>query len=217
MKKKLFSLFILTIFSVLNFSCVSEIDPLSGQRVYTLLSTQQEIQIGHKVVPSAINESDGLYPDREIQRYIRDIGMSIAAITPRRIDYQFYVVNSSEVNAFALPGGPVFITRGILLKINKESELAGVIAHELGHINARHHAKFLEKSFGMNILLNILGVALHNSSYSSAIMSLAQVSTGLLQLKFSREQENEADALGVRFSYQAGYDPEGLLGNVSDI
>jgi len=212
MKKKLFSLFILTIFSVLNFSCVSEIDPLSGQRVYTLLSTQQEIQIGHKVVPSAINESDGLYPDREIQRYIRDIGMSIAAITPRRIDYQFYVVNSSEVNAFALPGGPVFITRGILLKINKESELAGVIAHELGHINARHHAKFLEKSFGMNILLNILGVALHNSSYSSAIMSLAQVSTGLLQLKFSREQENEADALGVRFSYQAGYDPEGLLG-----
>ncbi|MGB9822193.1 M48 family metalloprotease [Thermodesulfovibrio sp.] len=210
MKKKFFKFFIFFL-PFLLFACIQEIDPLSGKKVYTLLSTEQEISIGHQIIASAINENDGLYPDREVQNYIRGIGEKIASITPRKVDYRFYVVNSSEINAFALPGGPVFITRGILLKMDKESELVGVLAHELGHINARHHAKFLEKTYGMNILLNILGIALHESKYAGAVMSLAQVSSGLLQLKFSRDQENEADSLGVKFSYQAGYDPEGLL------
>ncbi|WP_353685109.1 M48 family metalloprotease [Thermodesulfovibrio sp. 3907-1M] len=210
MKKRFFKFFILFL-PFLVFACIQEIDPLSGKKVYTLLSTDQEISIGHQIIPSAINENDGLYPDREVQSYIREIGEKIASVTPRKVDYRFYVVNSSEVNAFALHGGPVFITRGILLKMDKESELAGVLAHELGHINARHHARFLEKTYGMNILLNILGIALHETKYAGAIMSLAEVSSGLLQLKFSREQENEADSLGVRFSYHAGYDPEGLI------
>lgn len=212
MKKKFFKFFILIFLSFFTLSCVAEVDPLSGKRTYTLLSTQQEIEIGHKVIPSAINENDGVYPNSEIQRYVRQIGQNIASITPRRVDYQFYVVNSSEINAFALPGGPVFVTRGLLLRLDKESELVGVLSHELGHINARHHAKFLEKSFGMSVLIGILGIAVQDSSYASAVMNLAQVSAGLLQLKFSRDQENEADSLGVRFSYQAGYDPRGLLG-----
>lgn len=111
----------------------------------------------------------------------------------------------------ALPGGPVFIHRGLLLTLDNESELAGVIAHELGHINARHHAKFLEKTYGLNILLNILAVATSQSQYHQIVMQLAQVSAGLLQLKYSRDQEREADALGVRFTYEAGYDPRGLI------
>ncbi len=211
MKKKFFNFFILVLLSIFSISCVAEIDPISGKKTYTLLSTQQEIEIGQKVVPSAINENDGLYPDREVQNYIRQLGTKIASYTPRRVDYQFYVVNSPDINAFALPGGPVFITRGLLLKMEKESELAGVLAHELGHINARHHAKFLEKTYGMSVLIGILGIALQGSDYASTVMSLAQVSAGLLQLKFSRDQENEADALGVRFTYQTGYDPKGLL------
>lgn len=211
MKKKFYNFFILVILSFLSISCVAEIDPISGKKTYTLLSTQQEIEIGQKVLPSALNENDGLYPDREVQNYIKQLGAKIASVTPRKVDYQFYVVNSPDINAFALPGGPVFVTRGILLKMENEGELAGVLAHELGHINARHHAKFLEKTYGMSILLSILGIALQGSDYASAVMSLAQVSAGLLQLKFSRDQENEADALGVRFSYQAEYDPRGLL------
>ncbi|MCX8034374.1 MAG: M48 family metalloprotease [Thermodesulfovibrio sp.] len=211
MKKKFFKFLILILLSIFSISCVAEIDPISGKKTYTLLSTQQEIEIGQKVVPTAINENDGLYPDREVQNYIKQLGAKIANVTPRKVDYQFYIVNSPDINAFALPGGPVFITRGILLKMENESELAGVLAHELGHINARHHAKFLEKTYGMSILVSILGIALQGSDYASAVMSLAQVSAGLLQLKFSRDQENEADALGVRFSYQSGYDPRGLL------
>lgn len=210
MKKRLSKIFIIFLIFLLS-GCIQEIDPLSGKKTYTLLSTQQEISIGHQVIPSAINENDGLYPDREVQNYIRELGAKISSVTPRKVDYQFYVVNSSQVNAFALPGGPVFITRGIILKMDKESELVGVLAHELGHINARHHAKFLEKTYGMNILLSILGIAIQESKYAGAVMSLAQVSAGILQLKYSRDQENEADTLGVRFSYQSGYDPRGLI------
>lgn len=214
MKKKFISFcqsFIIFILAIISISCVAEIDPLTGKKTYTLLSTEQEIKIGHSVIPSAINENEGLYPDKEVQNYVRDLGRRIASVTPRDVDYQFYVVNSSQINAFALPGGPVFITRGILLKMEKENELVGVLAHELGHINARHHAKFLEKTYGMSMLIGILSIAVHDSRYASAIVDLAQISAGLLQLKFSRDQENEADGLGVRFSYQAGYNPKGLL------
>lgn len=211
MRKKYIKFLAFAILSILITACVQEIDPISGKKTYTLLSTEQEIQIGHNVIPSAINENDGLYPQREVQNYIKELGTRIALITPRKVDYQFYVVNSSQINAFALPGGPVFVTRGLLLKMDKESELAGVLAHELGHINARHHAKFLEKTYGMNMLVGILGIAIQDSKYASAVMSLAQISAGLLQLKFSRDQENEADSLGIRFSYQAGYDPAGLI------
>lgn len=211
MKKKYFKIILFVILSFSLISCIAEIDPISGKKTYTLLSTQQEIEIGQKVVPSAINETDGLYPDREVQNYIKQLGATIATVTPRKVNYQFYVVNSSDINAFALPGGPIFLTRGIILKMENESELIGVLAHELGHINARHHAKFLEKTYGMSILVGILGIALQGSEYASAVISLAQVSAGLLQLKFSRDQENEADALGVRFTYQSGYDPKGLL------
>lgn len=211
MKKKYFKIILFVLLSFSLISCIAEIDPISGKKTYTLLSTQQEIEIGQKVVPSAINETDGLYPDREVQNYIKQLGTKIATVTPRKVNYQFYVVNSSDINAFALPGGPIFLTRGIILKMENESELIGVLAHELGHINARHHAKFLEKTYGMSILVGILGIALQGSEYASAVMSLAQVSAGLLQLKFSRDQENEADALGVRFTYQSGYDPRGLL------
>ncbi|ACN98867.1 peptidase, M48 family [Sulfurihydrogenibium azorense Az-Fu1] len=206
-KLGIFSLFLL--FLVL--SCATVQDPLTGKPTFTLLPPEQEIAIGKKVIPQAINENNGLYPDEEVQNYIRKIGYKVASKSPRQVDYQFFLVNSKEVNAFALPGGPVFVNRGLVLILDNESELAGVIAHEVGHITARHHAKFLEKTYGINILLNILAIATSNSQYQQLIMQLAQVSAGLLQLKYSRDQENEADALGVRFTYEAGYDPRGLI------
>lgn len=192
-------------------SCAQVEDPLTGQKTYTLLSTQQEIEIGKKYIPQAINENEGLYPDKHVQEYIREIGYKVAQVAPRKVDYQFYLVNSKDINAFALPGGPVFLNRGLILTLDNESELVAVISHELGHINARHHARFLEKTYGINILLNILAIATSNSSYQNLIMQTAQIGAGLLQLKYSRDQENEADALGVRFTYESGYDPRAII------
>ena len=176
-----------------------------------LLPEQKEIEIGKSYVPYAIEEFDGLYPDREVQNYVGDIGLRLASKAERKLPYEFYLVNSSQINAFALPGGPVMVTRGLVLKLNSESELANVLAHELGHINARHHARFLEKQFGLSLLLNIGALLLGDKPYAQALLQFGEIGAGLLTLKFSRDQEREADRYGLVYAYRAGYDPMGMI------
>ncbi len=176
-----------------------------------LLPENKEIEIGKAYVPYSIEEFDGLYPDRQLQEYIRSVGLSLAKHTERKLPYEFYMVNSSQINAFALPGGPVMITRGLLLKLNSESELASVLGHELGHINARHHARFLEKQFGLSLLLNIGALLVGDKPYGQALLQFGQVGAGLLSLKFSRDQEREADQLGIVYTYRSGYDPTAII------
>ncbi|MEJ5338753.1 MAG: M48 family metalloprotease [Aquificaceae bacterium] len=176
-----------------------------------LLPESREIEIGKAYIPYAIEEFDGLYPDREVQEYVRNVGLSLARHTERRLPYEFYVVNSSKINAFALPGGPVVITRGLLMKLSSESELASVLGHELGHINARHHARFLEKQFGLSLLLNIGALLVGDKPYGQALLQFGQVGAGLLSLKFSRDQEREADQYGILYTYRAGYDPMAIV------
>ncbi|WP_457627531.1 beta-barrel assembly-enhancing protease [Persephonella sp.] len=202
---------VLLVVALLFVSCAKTYDPLSGREVFTLLPTSEEIKIGKMYVPLAIDENDGRYPDKEVQQYIKQLGEKIAEHTPRKLDYQFYLVNTQAVNAFALPGGFIFVNRGLVLSLDKEDELAGVIAHELAHVNARHHARFLEKVYGMNILLSIAGIFAYQTKYGDILMNFGKIGAQLISLKWSRDQEREADRLGVRFAYDAGYDPRGLL------
>lgn len=208
MKLKLLYFFIL--FSTL-ISCTKTYDPLSGKKVYTLISTKQEIEIGQMYIPMAINSNEGQYPDLEVRKYIQKIGHKIAKVTPRKLPYKFFIVNSGEVNAFALPGGNIFVNRGLILVLNNESELAGVLGHELGHVNARHNVKFLEKQYGISLILSILSVFVSGKDYGDLVINLGKIGANLLMLKYSRKQESQADELGVRFAYEAGYDPRGLL------
>ncbi|MFN3813798.1 MAG: M48 family metalloprotease [Aquificaceae bacterium] len=203
--KALFSLFL-----VFLFGCASAVNS-TEKPLFTLLPEDKEVEIGKSYIPYAIEENDGLYPDQSVQDYIKSLGQEIAKYTPRRLPYQFFVVNSENVNAFALPGGPVFVTRGLLLKLNNESELVGVLAHELGHINARHHAKFLEKMYAMDLLFSIGSLLISDKPYGQALLQFGQIGGQLLTLKFSRDQEREADKLGVIYSLKAGYDPQGLV------
>ena len=203
---------LLLIFVILFLSCAEVYDPLTGKKVFTILPTEEEIAIGKKLVPQAITEFEGQYPDREVREYIREVGLSIAKRTPRKLPYEFFIVNSSVINAFALPGGKVFITRGILLLFDEECELAGVLGHELGHVNARHHARFLEKQMGLSLLLQIGALILGEETPTKRlILRLAEIGANLLSLKFSRDQEREADRLGVRFAARAGYDPRCMI------
>ncbi|MCS7196697.1 MAG: M48 family metalloprotease [Aquificaceae bacterium] len=176
-----------------------------------LLPEQKEIEIGRAYIPYAVEEWDGLYPEEEVQAYIRTVGLALVKQVDRKLPYQFYVVNSSKVNAFALPGGPVMLTRGLFLRLGSESELASVLAHELGHINARHHARFLEKQFGINLLLSIGSLLLGDKPYGQALLQFSQIGAGLMTLKFSRDQEREADRYGILYTYKAGYDPAGMI------
>jgi len=198
--------FLILIFTVFLISCAS-----STSSSFTLLPERKEIEIGQSYVPVAIEEFDGLYPQEEVQDYISKLGNTLVKHTYRRLPYKFYLVNSEQVNAFALPGGPVFITRGLLLELENESQLVGVLGHELGHINARHHARFLEKMVALNILLGIGSVLLSDKPYGQALIQFGQIGGMLLALKFSRDQEREADKLGIEFTIKAGYDPNGLI------
>jgi len=199
-------------FLLFLFSCARVVDPITGEKVFTLLPPEEEIAIGNEFLPEAITQMEGVYADREVQEYVREIGKKIALHTPRKLPYEFYVVNSPELNAFALPGGKIAITRGLLLIMDDESELAGVLAHELAHVNARHHARYLEKTLGLALLLQIGAVLIGGDSRTERlILQLASIGATLMALKFSRDQEREADRLGLKFMAEAGYDPRGLL------
>lgn len=203
-----FIVFFIALFFV---SCATTYEPLTGKKVYTLLPPEKEIEIGKMYVPLAIEQNDGRYPDKEVQEYISNLGWKIAKHTPRKLNYKFYVVNTDIINAFALPGGFIFVNRGLILKLDKEDQLAGVLGHELAHVNARHHAKFLEKMYGLSILMNIAAIFAYQTKYGDVLMQFGKIGAQLLSLKWSRSQESEADKYGVQFVYKAGYDPRGLL------
>lgn len=183
----------------------------SNQPVFTLISEEKEIEFGKLYTPSSLDEFEGLYPEKEVQEYINDLGLKVAKVAERKLPYRFYLVNSDIVNAFALPGGPVVITRGLFLMLENESQLVGVIGHELGHINARHHVKFLEKQLALNLILQIGSVFLPQNLSGEILFQLGKVSASLLTLKFSRDQEREADRYGFLYSLKAGYSPEGMI------
>jgi predicted Zn-dependent protease len=183
----------------------------SGKPFFTLIPEEKEIELGKLYTPSSIDEFEGLYPESKVQEYVNSIGLKIAKVTERKVPYKFYVVNSGIVNAFALPGGPIMITRGLLLQLDDESELAGVLAHELGHINARHHVKFLEKQLALGLILQIGSIFVPQDLTGELLLQLGQISASLLTLKFSRDQEREADRYGFLYAFKAGYSPQGMI------
>jgi predicted Zn-dependent protease len=195
--------FIFLIFNSLNLSVAHSFSLIS-------ISEKDEIELGKVYANVAIDEYGGRFPEPEVQAYLQRLGKKIAEQSPRKVAYTFSLVNSGIENAFALPGGPVFVTRGLFLMVDTESELACVLGHEIGHITARHHIKFVEKNMTLSLLLQIGSLFLPQNLAGEALYQLAQISAGLLSLKFSRDQEREADAYGFEFSIKAGYSPEGM-------
>lgn len=201
-----FFVFILFLFLGVLSACGTSNGPL-----LTLIPEKREIELGKLYTYSSIDELEGLYPEKEVQEYVERIGQKIAEKSERKVPYKFYITNSGIINAFALPGGPVIITRGLLLELDKESQLAGVLGHEIGHITARHHVKILEKRIALNFLLQIGSLLAPQDLTGELLLKLGEISAVLLDLKFNRDQEKEADRLGFLFMYKAGYSPQGML------
>lgn len=159
--------------------------------------------MGRKAHPQVL-EKFGYYNNQKIQAYVTEVGNRVSAHCERqRITYHFTVIDSPVVNAFALPGGYVYISRGLLAECNNEAQLAGVLGHELGHVNARHNMKRLQASLGMNILVAAVGAATGSSLWQNVSGQLM----GLASQKYSRSQERQADELGTRYMTLADYDP----------
>jgi len=179
-------------------------NPATGQRQLTLMSEAQEIQIGAHTHPEVL-ATYGAYDDPAWQTYVQQVGEKIAATSERPdLDWTFTVLDDPVVNAMALPGGFVYVNRGILADFNSEAELASVLGHEIGHVTARHSVEQMSRAQLAQLGLGVAAVA---SEDFQRYAGLAGQGVSLLFLKFGRDDENQADALGLRYMTRAGYDP----------
>ena len=180
-------------------------NPATGQQDFTLfMSESEEARIGAQEHSKIIARYGGVYDDPEVGAYVAEIGGRLAANSERAgARFTFTVLNSPNVNAFALPGGYIYVTRGLIALANSEAELAGVVAHEIGHVIARHTAQRYSRAAATQIGATLLGALIG----SREVGDLLQVGGQLYLLNFSREQEFEADSLGVRYLRRTGYDP----------
>lgn len=206
MKKFACAFSVVVIISLFN-SCAK--NPVTGKRDFMLLSTEQEIAMGKESDPE-IQQFFGLYDDPELQRFIEEKGQQMAAISHRdEIQYHFKIVDSPVVNAFAVPGGYVYFTRGIMAHFNNEAEFAGVLGHEIGHIAARHSAK----QYSNAVLAQVgLAAGMIFAPELAEFGDLAGQGIQLLFLKFGRDAERQSDKLGVEYSTKIGYDAEEMAG-----
>ena len=196
-----FGLGFLAIILAITISCAT--NPVTGDREFMLVSEQQEISMGKEYDPQVV-ATYGVYDDAEIAAYISDIGQRIATVSDRPgLAYEFKVLDSPVINAFAVPGGYVYFTRGILAYLNNEAEVVGVMGHEVGHIAARHSAKQISQQ---QIATIGLGVGSILSEDVAKYAGLAQAGLGLLFLRFGRDAERQSDQLGVDYSTKLGYD-----------
>lgn len=185
------------------------VNPVTGERELALVSEAQEIQMGREG-DAEVRAQYGVYADEALIRYVASVGEKIVPHTHRpQLDYHFTVLDSPVVNAFALPGGYVYLTRGILALMGSEAELAGVLGHEIGHVTARHAVKRVSQAMLAQFGLAV-GSAL--SETFAQVAGLAGVGIQLLFLKHSRDDERQSDQLGVDYSRKAGYDPSSLIG-----
>ncbi len=182
-------------------------NPATGQRQFTgLMSLEQELAIGAQEHEKIVKQY-GLYEDEALNAYVSGIGARVSAKTERpEITYKFYIIDSPIVNAFALPGGYIYVSRGLLALANSEAELAGVLSHEVGHITGRHSAERYSHGVVTQLGAGILSTVLGSPAASQAL----GLGSNLFLSSYSRSQENEADALGVRYMSQGGFKPEAM-------
>jgi len=196
-KNTFFSLLVILIFT----SCSR--NPVTGSKEFMLMSEGQELALGKQSDPSIVAQY-GLYDDKEMQDFINAKGKAMGKISHRPdIDYQFRILDSPVVNAFAVPGGFVYFTRGIMAHFNNEAEFAGVLGHEIGHITARHSAK--QYSAQMIGQIGLMAGVIASEDFRQFAEEASQ-GLGLLFLKFGRDHESQSDHLGVVYSTTIGYD-----------
>jgi predicted Zn-dependent protease len=187
-------------------------NPATGKQSFTaFMSKEDELRIGAEEHPKMIKEFGGAYTDAKLRAYIRRIGIKLAAVSESRdLPFTFTILNDDKVNAFALPGGYVYITRGLLALAENEAEMAGVLAHEIGHVAARHTAERYSTAMATNLGLMVLGAIGSQAGLPSGVGRIIGIGAQAALQGYSRDQELEADMLGVRYMTRVGYSPDGM-------
>ena len=180
------------------------------QQANKTLDEPEEIEIGHGIATNLLGASP-LMPDNKVQQYVNQVGRWVSLHTERPdLPWQFGVLESSDINAFATPGGTIFITQGLLQRMNNESELAGVLAHEMVHVLRKHHLEALQKGARMDLASDLAGEALKNKTDPAILDKAIKAGTEVYARGLDKNDEFEADRMGIVIATRAGYDPYGL-------
>ncbi|MGH0031057.1 MAG: M48 family metalloprotease [Myxococcota bacterium] len=188
---------------LLGFLAACATNPVTGRPQFVLMSEAQEIALGQQSAPQ-IAASMGLYDDPALERYVAEIGMPMAKASERpHLPWEFHVVDDPLVNAFAVPGGFIYVTRGILAHFANEAQLASVLGHEIGHVTARHSVAQQTKAIGVSLVL--LPTVFLTPNLQALSQQLLGATAQVLLLKYSRDDESQADDLGFRYMTAQGY------------
>ncbi|WP_197274028.1 M48 family metallopeptidase [Hymenobacter sp. DG25A] len=205
-------------FSFITYYCNRQTNPVTGEEQHVNLSTEDEIALGLKAAPEMAQQYGGLHPDKQAQEAVSRIGQAIVQGSPAsRSPYKFnfyLLADEQTINAFALPGGQIFLTAGLLKNLKSEGQVAGVLAHEVGHVIQRHSAEQLAKTQLTQGLAGAAGIAAYDPDRPGGSIANAAIAAAIakvVSLRFSREDELEADRVGVDYVSDAGYDPRAML------
>lgn len=188
-------------------------NPATGRSQFQAMSRDQEIEIGESVKDELTDEYGGAFPDQSVQNYVREVGLRLVEhVEPQYKDlpWEFTLLDSEVINAFALPGGKVFLSRGLVVMMRDEAQMAGVIGHEIGHVTARHINDRIARQTGFAVGATVLG-AVSRSDAARIGASVIVGAGGVYMLSYGRDEEIEADTLGMRYMARAGYDPRAQL------
>ena len=202
---------IIALFAIITYFSSTSENPLTGEKQRVAMTPEQEIALGYQSAPQMAAQMGGISRNAQAVALVQRVGehlvrQSVAAKSPYK--FSFHVLaDPKTVNAFALPGGPVFITEGLLRLLKSEAELAGVLGHEIGHVIARHSSERLAKQQLTQGLLGALVVG--SGDFTTA--QIGQVVGSMINMSYGREDELESDAIGIRIMAEAGYDPRAMI------
>jgi len=204
MKAKIIFLLFLPVL-LLTVSCAT--NPISGKSQLMLFSEEQDIELGKSYAPEIEKEMGGKIQNLTLQNYINSVGLKVAAVSHKPyFDFHYTALEDETVNAFALPGGYIYITRGMLEKLESEAQLAAILGHETTHVVARHSSAQISREIGIEVALSAV-----SSKAPGGAMQVAGVARQIIGLGYSRVQEKEADLSGLDYMVKAGYDPQGMV------
>ncbi len=206
MGKSLLAFAILSGSLLLSSGCA--VNPITGEQQLMLISEQQDIEIGRGYSPEIEKQLGGAVEDQALQNYVDHVGQKVAHVSHRsEIAYQFTAVEDKTINALALHGGYIFITRGMLEKLDSEAQLASILAHEVVHVVARHSSEAMSREIGISILL----AAVATEGPPEGVMIAADLARQIIGLRYSRDDEKEADLAGLDYMVWAGYNPYAMV------
>lgn len=193
-----------------------DINPVTGEKQRVQLTPRQEVVLGMQSRQQMAQQHGGLFPNETLQAYIDQVGDRLVKSSDARkspYPFEFHLLRDQKtINAFALPGGQVFLTAALLARMDSEAQLAGVLGHEIGHVVGRHGAEHLAKQQLGGSLINAVGVAASGGQDGGQMAAtIAQAASQLVNLRYGRKDESESDRLGLQFMTQASYDPRGIL------